>query len=58
MASESTCALGARWPPWSCVFWCGPLLDATVTIGVDSDRRRERELPPAGGYAIVPLLLG
>jgi cytochrome P450 len=34
------------------------VLDATVTIGVDSDRRRERELPPAGGYAIVPLLLG
>ena len=34
------------------------LLAATTTITPDPDRPRERELPPAGGYATVPVVIG
>ena len=34
------------------------VLAATATIGPDPGRPRERELPPVGGYAAVPLRLG
>jgi len=33
------------------------VLAATTTIGPDPDRPRERERPPAGGWAVAPLVL-
>lgn len=33
------------------------VLAATTAVEADPDRPRERELPPVGGYAVVPLVL-
>ena len=51
MASASTRARAAYWPPSSCALLLQALLAGTTAFTLDPDRPAEREVAPVGGWA-------